>query len=322
MRRSWLVLGVSLGISLLPGSVRAQTNPAPVRVQIEYEAPTECPDQSAFWEALRARTPRVEAADSSDTVVRVTAGREAGTDGHWGSLLLLENGVVTGRRRVDGASCDEVVEALGLAAALSLDPEAMLGPPPDAEPSPPPTITPPDPPPPTPPPASAPRWRVAFGSRGVLHVPAAPMVFGGAEAFTDLEGGGHRPTGGLALGYSVSRNDVATFGVGQVSLTGCPTRLPLGGSSAFLPCAVLDAGWISGAGRHLAVEQRATRSWLAAGLGVRFQLGLSKHVFVDLGGWLSVPMVHREFLVGTPGETVAESPVVNPSGKIGLGLRP
>jgi hypothetical protein len=327
MRRRWLALGLGLGSALLALPGRANADDAPVKVRVEYEAPQDCPDETAFWKALRERTPRVEpVTDETATVVRVTVGRDTARGGHWGSLLLVEDGVVTGRRRVDGASCAEVVEALGLAAALSLDPEAMLGPPPEPKPAPRTEQRPPaeasEPALPSESTAREPRHRLAIGSHGVLEVPLVPFVFGGAEVFLDVERRPRGPVLGLSLGYAVAHNSIAGFGLGKGTFAGCPTRVPLGGDSAFLPCATFDVGWVRGAGRNMLIEEQATRSWLAVGLQARFRVGLSQHIFLDVSGALSAPLVDRAFVTGTPPETVAESPAISPGGKIGIGLRP
>lgn len=100
---------------------------APVKpVQVDFEAPESCSGATAFYESLRTRTERVRRAEGDEerTTLRVRLTRQ---HGHvLGELRMLGDHGVTDTRRVQGATCDEVVQALSLTAALALDPTAQL----------------------------------------------------------------------------------------------------------------------------------------------------------------------------------------------------
>jgi hypothetical protein len=111
---------------LLPATTGAQTV-APLAVDLSYEAPADCPDAQGFRAQVRGRTARVTFAEPSQAsdvgwtvVIRPTASGTRGTLRVTGAQLeKLE-------RHVTAATCDQVVSALALGAALSVDPEASL----------------------------------------------------------------------------------------------------------------------------------------------------------------------------------------------------
>ncbi len=92
-------------------------------VKLDWEADAKCPPESAFVDQVHARSPRVriDAAAPRTLVVRIA---RAGPERMSGKIELRDaDGTVT-QRSVVGASCGEVVEALGLVAAVALNPFA------------------------------------------------------------------------------------------------------------------------------------------------------------------------------------------------------
>ena len=106
----------------------ATAAPAPIPLRIEFEAPSGCSSAESFYAGVRARTDRVRRAEATETGVhlRVRLTRRT-TDVH-GELRGFDERGETETRSVNGESCEEVVEALSLTAALALDPNARFAP--------------------------------------------------------------------------------------------------------------------------------------------------------------------------------------------------
>lgn len=106
----------------------------PIAVRVEFEGPATCSDAARFYARVRARTERVRKAAPGEPGLdlRVRLQPPAGGKVH-GELRILDERGTASTRKVDGASCEEVVEALSLTAALALDPSATLAPAVDGE---------------------------------------------------------------------------------------------------------------------------------------------------------------------------------------------
>lgn len=92
---------------------------------LSYAAPSSCPTQGRFVTRLRMHTQRVQLSNEPDAltlhVVIVRAGQ-----GFTGTLEVAQPGRPPGTRSFEAADCPDVVWALALSAALSIDPEATL----------------------------------------------------------------------------------------------------------------------------------------------------------------------------------------------------
>jgi hypothetical protein len=182
------------GIGLWALVALAQTGPAvSVPIRVEFDAPAGCSDADAFFAGVLARARRVHRARPGETAIRLTIHvSRAGGRVH-GELRVNEAGGEAETRRVDGATCAEVVQVLSLTAALAIDPTADLLPPaaperPTATPSPvrapSPAGTTPSPvraapsatPPPAPAPLSAPPVASPSPAPAVVAPPAQPAV--------------------------------------------------------------------------------------------------------------------------------------------------
>ena len=115
------------GIGLWALVALAQTGPAvSVPVRVEFDAPTGCSDAEAFFSGVLARTRHVHRARPGETAVRLTVHVTRAGGRIRGELRVNEAGGEAETRRVDGASCAEVVQVLSLTAALAIDPTASL----------------------------------------------------------------------------------------------------------------------------------------------------------------------------------------------------
>jgi hypothetical protein len=102
------------------------TGPVPVR--IDFAAPVGCADGDVFWGGISSRTERARAARPGEPAMRMTVRlTRAGTKVH-GELRINNPGGHLEARRVDGATCAEVVQSLSLTAALAIDPLATATP--------------------------------------------------------------------------------------------------------------------------------------------------------------------------------------------------
>ena len=137
-----------LPIGLAAALALATPPPAPandsIPIRVEFDAPAGCSSVDAFYAGLLTRMGRARRAAPGDAAlhlgVRLT---RVGTKVR-GELRMMDGPGDGDTRRVDGESCDAVVEVLSLTAALALvgQPQHATPPPP----APPPPRTPPPPP--------------------------------------------------------------------------------------------------------------------------------------------------------------------------------
>jgi hypothetical protein len=119
-----------------------------VAIRVEFDAPAGCSNADAFYSGLlaRMRSARRAAPGEDGVHLRVRLTRIGGKVR--GELRLVDAPGEGDTRRVDGETCDSVVEVLSLTAALALTGQ------PAAQPPPPPPPPPPRPAPPRAPPSS------------------------------------------------------------------------------------------------------------------------------------------------------------------------
>ena len=155
-------------VTLAPSPARADLERVPLR--LEVEAP--CSGADDFWRRIRERTQRLDPAEDGEPAdaVSVTIHGESEVEGAFRITPVNAEGG-SPERRVAGASCEEVTEALALALALTYDPEATSAP------------RPPRPEPPSPPPSRA---------RGSAPPRDRPRGSGRRTAALDLRRARHR----------------------------------------------------------------------------------------------------------------------------------
>jgi hypothetical protein len=105
--------------------------------RVEVESPSGCSSSAIFWKALGRRTERVvptatNAAPDARIEVLMRTDQRAGS-GVVGELTIVRGATRSQRRRIVGASCEEVTQGLSLVAALAFDPAARMD---DAAPTP------------------------------------------------------------------------------------------------------------------------------------------------------------------------------------------
>lgn len=130
--RAGIAAVFGLGVAALAAHASAQGSSSkpsePLRV--DYRREGACPDGDAFFGAVRARTERARPATSGEAArtLKVTVAEEA--RGSRGTLAIVaaDGASSTSVREVRAATCDDVVSALALVAALAIDPEARTTP--------------------------------------------------------------------------------------------------------------------------------------------------------------------------------------------------
>ncbi|HEY5955676.1 MAG TPA: hypothetical protein VIV60_03940 [Polyangiaceae bacterium] len=308
-------------------------------IQVLVDAPAGCADDNGFFSSLSSRTHLVRRAtgDESRTTLRVRLldmGRYV-----LGDLRVVDNRGETDTRKVQGANCDDVVQALALAAAVALDPSVLL---PETDPNPASeTIAQADPPltvaPAVPEPGKArnrtdetsssvsrtvPRFELGVASMVSLFLSSG--ISPGIALFgrwTPARGGNFGPTLGMAITYL--RNDVLQSpGAVQASLTGLVVTvcgLGWGGSIVTVkPCGLAMAGLLSVSGHQVLHSSSVDLLWLSAGAVGRMAIHLGGGLAFDLQAGVSAPFFSREFYTTLPSHVVERTPTFSP--EVGVGL--
>jgi hypothetical protein len=327
-------------------------------VEVQFEGPTGCSGAGAFFASLRLRAAHVRAAegDESRTTLQVRLTRERGRV--VGELRTIDGSGASDTRKVQGATCDDVVQALSLTAALALDPTAVLSVSPveadaDAAASTR-TATPVAASPPTPgrdktPIVEKPPEPVSEKPQELAPVPAAiepspPRPVPSFEAGAGLLGLAllsgnfspgielevHKNLGhgrvfhpALGLAFVYARNDVLqTPSAAAATLAAAgASACPVRVGASFLtlqPCAAMWGGLLKTAGRQLTNENSVNRLWLSAGLSLRLLAFLGHGLSLHLEGGFQSPLIRRRYFATLRRNVIAETPLLSPV--VGLGL--
>jgi hypothetical protein len=310
----------------------------PLRVQLEA---AECSSATAFFDSVRARTARVTPAAAGESAALLEVRLERSNGGMRGELRLrLEDGSVS-TRSVGGASCEAVVEALALTAALAL--ESAPAEPAPAEPAPAEPARASEPQPallqapaasasqrdeaplePEPSTEQASRFRAELGVQAALARVVAPHlnVGGALSGRVRLERPGRfSPTLGVALLHAdnglFESSRHAAMRLSGASLSLCPLRLRAA-RLALEPGAHVLGARLQAEGRELSDARSVARSWWGAGALMRGAVSLSSTWQVGAEAGVLAPLVERRF-VALPSETsLGATPAVAPFANVGV----
>jgi hypothetical protein len=318
-----------LSCALLPAAARAQSD-APLTVSLTYEGPTECPDALGFETQVRGRTARVRFVEPGQpsevgwsVVIRQAKNGTSGT--------LHVSGAAQGKltRKVTAATCEQVVSALALGAALSVDPDASLVLQPDPEPPPPPA-TPQAEPAKAAEPAGTPTkpraaTRLALGLSLTARSGMGPELSWAPRAFIGLS---YQSRSGHTWGLRLSGTQVhasATSSVGQADFTwnvgrieAFPVRF---GSSPwrFEPAVLFEAGQLRARGVAVSPVNQVERPVLFGGALGRLSLLAFDLLLLELEGGLAVPFLRDRFYLHE-NTTVFHVPAAAGFAAAGVGL--
>ncbi|MCA9598280.1 MAG: hypothetical protein KC776_33440 [Myxococcales bacterium] len=287
---------------------------------LDYRAEDGCPSREAIVEQLGSRSRRLVETRRGGIPVSISL-THAGTRYEGRSRVALPDGVRV--RSLDGATCEEVADALTLIVALNLDPDAgsdvsAADRQPDA----------PKPePPPAPKPAPAPglQWRAALGGgvgvRGGAVPNPGPALFAFAEADSEHSGDGIAPSFRLSLAH-VSGEQRGLEGTGEfswtaVALEACPLRAPDHGVWSVRPCAAFEVGGLHAEGRNVTLPRSPTRLWLAPALLARGAWRITPLLRLEANLGASFPLTRPTFSFDT-GERLFQVPAAGVHAGIGV----
>jgi hypothetical protein len=287
----WLRVVAWLGAQLLASAARGQTT-----LPLRYRAPDGCPDRDAFVKGLTAR---LQAQSPSISRIAVTITNDP--EGHRARVVLLERSGAVSSRELVASSCAEAAAAAAVSIAILLDALSDQTPsmPSQAEPavSALPAHS-----------ADAARgmgWRAGLGL-GVIgasgltpHLLAAPGVVIGLVAPSH---GALTPEVDLSASYADSgalhvQNQTARIYWAFGRLDVCPLEWRAS-FWALRPCAVVEAGVVTGTALDPLVSKRVVRPWLAPGAILRWQAEVFGPGFLRAEVGAVAPMWTYQFRFG------------------------
>jgi hypothetical protein len=300
-------------------SATATGEPTREVVELRYEAPAACPQRDAFAIAVLDRAPGASLVTDPAPARRVfaisIAGDATGT-GYLGTLAVTGSAT----RSLSAPSCDEVVSALALIAALAIDPEATAPPPPTPQPAVSIGDTPPRPPPPPAPGRDG--WQIVAIGGATVDVTPGAMPIAGVEGRRSRRGLGHVGAGVLA-GRDAEQLDVGTarftWVVGRLSACWVWRQAASGAIESDL-CGYAIGGTLAARGEDIVGAQGATRAWFAAGADIGVRWSPIARTFVELRGGVTIPLV-RDLFYFNPDVMVHRAGPVTPWMVVGAGVR-
>lgn len=269
-------LAIVFALSALPRGASGQTRTPPVRIEVEpSSAEAACPSQASLVADVRRRMGRDPFSEEASRHLSVRFRR--GSEG-WGARITVRDEMREGRGVRDlarrAATCAELLDAVGLAVALAIDPEAPLAP---SSPTPPAPVCPaprecPPPALPAPPPppvvierrvvVPAPGVPASVSLRGGVAVGATPLAPTLMVAFRSRHAGPWHGTAG-ALYTPLARADDGATGFGLTALFGGACWGTLG-ALRLSACAGVQAGALHSVVYELTPLAPGDRLWLGA----------------------------------------------------------
>lgn len=314
-------------------------------VELTYEVSPACPPERVFASQVEQRVgpPVVWSGTADGLRLQVVVATQP--EGFAGTLNVNAGGSVS-ERRFESRSCEEVIAALALIAALVIDPNANTAALPALPVGRPPPSPPPEPPRPglhvlaplgavlypvplpaaldtsPAPPAAA---RYALGAVvGAALGPAPVVLFGGGfGGEIEWQSLALRPSLGVAVraarsGTTGPSSSVARFTWASLRSTGCVTTQELGWSWAVRPCWGLDFGVLAAADAPVDVPKTDTRVFVAT--GPVLQLRWSRDaMFFSFSAGLFANLTRPRYYVSEPRAEVHAVPLSTGLAELGLG---
>lgn len=334
--KSWLF------VALLGGLPAARAETASVPVAVEYEAIEGCPPEADFWAALSSRSSRVQRSEVSGATATLRVSVILTPQGVLGRLQIVRRDRTTEPRFVEAANCEEVVEALALTAALSVEGDVAGTPEP-----PPPPPAPPPPPEPEPAPGDSPytdrrlpidyieaprvtgpeEWKAglhayAIGAfvvdeRASLGLGAMIVIARRRDTtMTQLLGLGVAASSTASTGG----NDSARYNLTSAELVGCPTTF--GEVLLLRPCALFQVGILDAKGQNISNPEHTRDRWWAPGFGLFGEVPASGVVRLQFSLRGLVPLYGYDYQQGMMPTDVAKTMDVSPWLTIGAAMVP
>lgn len=261
-----------------------------------YQVEGSCPARDVFDARVLARLgERSVRSDGVQLGVEIVRGASVDQPNTYqGRLHAREEGAMASTREVQGASCSEVIEALALLAALSLETRSGAL-----------ASEPVEPPPEPEPPPSSTSWRLGPLALALAQSAAAPEGGLGAGVGVGLQAPAYgllRPWLMLAVYRTLPSSAALPDSIAQARFhltaayaVGCPVRWPVEGWWSLRPCIDLDVGRLTG--RGLGSERIETRRglWASAGLAGRGEVHVWGPVWLAALVGAVVPFSRHEF---------------------------
>lgn len=128
LRLPWLMASAATFFLVMTARF-ASGSDARVRITLSYRVAPGCPTASDFRAEVTARTEEAAWASPSEVPDRALDVSVVGVPGKFeGRLRIQKANAPSSVRQISGESCDEVIEALALVAALAIDPHALTSP--------------------------------------------------------------------------------------------------------------------------------------------------------------------------------------------------
>jgi len=317
----------------------AQAAPPGQPFRLEYWAHGQCPDAIEFARQIQTRAPRLRPAERDEPALGFYAELDARGGSATGRLTARSPDGREVKREVRGATCDDVVTALALIAALAVDPSQPVEAPPANESgvrrkAPRTPDEPMDEPifdPLSEPIVKDPAERWTFGIGGGLGFDSsiAPNPGSGLSVVFEAEapgGSAARPFYSLSANRAAAASPETSAGNAAFTwlafrLTGCPLRWPEQTPLFLRPCGFLDAGVLEGSVSLDTRSSDVTRPWFALGVFGRIEALVGEVVSFQLDGGVTVPLRHDEFRAGSSDNVAFQVPSAGILGRIGLSYR-
>lgn len=320
---------------------------------LTFEAPPACGSAHAFAASVRQRTPLARFEDGSGgrafklRVAPATAGKPVR-----GALIVTDVDGATSHREVDGASCLEVVDALSLVVALTIDPNAEIAPSAQKEPvasdmhvetAPPlpvvakPSVRRSPPARSSPPLLSSPssrpsRWAARLTLEGILGLGAAPSPTAGLGLDVGVAreaSAAPRLAAGLLGAHARVTVEKTLFSAAPPSadtlralaaLSVCPLAAQIGPVRSEM-CAGVAGGVARFEGQGVANPSAKTRFWSHAEAALLARVPLGRVVFFAVRGSLELPFTRDELVFVRPEIFVHRASLMTGNVAAGFGLR-
>jgi hypothetical protein len=311
-------------LGILCSSGRAVAESAPDPNALDYSAPLDCPNATAFSAQIAARTAMWTRVPSALAVqVRIEP-----ADGRLHGVLTLDDAAGSTVRVVSGERCAEVVQALALIVAILIDPEAdtrALPIVPEA------TVAPPNAETGVHRPlesgeASEARWSASAGTELTVTAGVGERALVGERWFAGIaRERADRPSFTLRFAFGRDRSGTINHGPGassalsrtllRVDACGLLVTTP---ALAFTLCGFGEGGQIDAVGLHPLRSESPTVGWLALGSLVRAGYRYERVLGLEAELGVGLPLSRYRFRFGD--ESLYETSVLVVGGGIGLSL--
>jgi hypothetical protein len=311
--------------------------------RLEYWAEGQCPDAIEFARQIQTRAPRLRPAVADEPALGFYAELSERAGAATGRLTARTPDGREVMREVHGATCDDVVEALALIAALAADPTqaaaagavhaaAPLGSSPSPSPSrrqlarrhldlpEPEVVEPPDP---------AQRWTFGVGAGLGFDSSISPNPGYGLSVEFAAEGKGgtlFRPLFALsairaAAATTETQAGYASFTWLAFRGAACPLRWPEDTPLFVRPCVFFDAGVLEGNVSLEALNHDQSKSWFAVGSFARVEALADEVLSFQLDGGVTAALKRDSFDAGYGAQSAFQVPAAGILGRIGLSYR-